>query len=226
MRTSLLALSATALLALSMTAFAAGELNIYNWGNYTNPDLIKKFEKTYDVKVTVTDYDSNTTALTKIEAGGHGFDIVVPTGNYVPIYVEKGLLLESRPDQMENFKNVSESWKDVPWDPKRHYTVPWQWGTTGVAVDTSVYGGDINTSAIFLDPLLLGGFHVLTKQMPQIIGLLTEIVNIHASPVIEPARAKPVQVFVEVRDQADEVVAGTKHRWLLGLHRQYSIGGR
>ena len=147
MRTSLLAMSATALLALSTTAFAAGELNIYNWGNYTNPDLIKKFEKTYDVKVTVTDYDSNTTALTKIEAGGHGFDIVVPTGNYVPIYVEKGLLLESRPDQMENFKNVSESWKDVPWDPKRHYTVPWQWGTTGVAVDTSVYGGDIPRSA-------------------------------------------------------------------------------
>jgi hypothetical protein len=61
--------------------------------------------------------------------------------------------------------------------------------------------------AIKLDTLLFLGFHVPAEQMPQIIGFLTEIVNIHASPVIESARAKPVQVFVEVRNQADEVIA-------------------
>ncbi|TIX17925.1 MAG: putrescine/spermidine ABC transporter substrate-binding protein, partial [Mesorhizobium sp.] len=51
------------LMAATGMARADGELNIYNWGNYTNPDLIKKFEETYKVKVTVTDYDSNDTAL-------------------------------------------------------------------------------------------------------------------------------------------------------------------
>ena len=56
------------------TALANGELHIFNWGDYTNPDLIKKFEQKYNVKVTVTDYDSNDTALAKIRAGGHGFD--------------------------------------------------------------------------------------------------------------------------------------------------------
>ena len=67
------------LLAWAGAASADGELNIYNWGNYTNPDLIKKFEKTYNVKVTLTDYDSNDTALAKVKAGGHGFDIVNTT---------------------------------------------------------------------------------------------------------------------------------------------------
>jgi spermidine/putrescine transport system substrate-binding protein len=88
-------------------AMAAGELNIFNWGNYTNPELIKKFEEKYDVKVTVTDYDSNDTALAKVKAGGHGYDIVVPSASYVPIWIKEGLLIETRPDQMENFKNVS-----------------------------------------------------------------------------------------------------------------------
>lgn len=133
-------------------AAAEGELHIFNWGNYTNPELITKFEKAHDVKVTITDYDSNDTALAKVRAGGHGFDIVVPSASFVPIWIEEGLLLESRPDQMENFKNVEERWADVPFDQGRHYTVPWQWGTTGVAVNTSVYGGDPNTSAIFMDP--------------------------------------------------------------------------
>jgi len=144
--------AATALLALAGAAQAEGALNIYNWGDYTSPELIKKFEAAHDVKVTITDYDSNDTALAKVRAGGHGFDIVVPSANYVPIWVREGLLLEARPDQMENFKNVDPRWVDVPWDPGRHYSVPWQWGVTGIGVNSKVYGGDVNTSAIFLDP--------------------------------------------------------------------------
>jgi spermidine/putrescine transport system substrate-binding protein len=133
-------------------ALADGELHIFNWGDYTSPDLIRKFEEVYKVKVTITDFDSNDTALAKIKAGGHGFDIVVPSANFVSIYIQEGLLAETRPDQMEHFKNMDPKWVDVPFDPGRHYTVPWQWGTTGVLVNTKVYSGDPNTSAIFLDP--------------------------------------------------------------------------
>ena len=155
-----------ALLATTGAAQAAGELNIFNWGNYTNPELITKFEAAYDVKVTVTDYDSNATALAKIKAGGHGFDIVVPSASYVPIWVAEGLLIETRPDQMENFKNMDPVWVDVSWDPGRHYTVPWQWGTTGIAVNTTVYDGDINTSSIFMDPPaeLIGKVNVVPEM--------------------------------------------------------------
>ncbi len=102
-------LGAVAGLALAVSAgsaFADGELQIFNWGDYTNPDLVKKFEEKYNVKVTVTDYDSNDTALAKVRAGGHGFDIVVPSASFVPVWIDEGLLLETRPDQMENFKNV------------------------------------------------------------------------------------------------------------------------
>ena len=152
MRRTTCALAGAALLAGAGSALAAGELNIYNWGNYTNPELIEKFESTHDVKVTITDYDSNDTALAKVKAGGHGFDIVVPSASYVPIWIGEDLLLETRPDQMSNFANVNERWVNVDWDPGRRYTVPWQWGSTGVVVNTKYYKGDINTSAIFLDP--------------------------------------------------------------------------
>ncbi len=137
---------------LASPAWADGELHIYNWGDYTSPDLIKKFEQAYNVKVTITDYDSNDTALAKVKAGGHGFDIVVPSANYVPIWISEGLLIETRPDQMENFKNMDPKWVDVPFDPGRRYTVPWQWGTSGMLVNTDIYKGDPNTSAIFMDP--------------------------------------------------------------------------
>ena len=138
--------------ALSMPAHADGELNIYNWGNYTNPELIEKFEAETGIKVTITDYDSNDTALAKVKAGGHGFDVVVPSGTYIPIWVGENLLLETNPNGMKNFKHMDPQWVDVAFDPGRSYTVPWQWGTVGLTVNTSVYGGDPNTAAIFLDP--------------------------------------------------------------------------
>lgn len=143
---------ALALLAIGNSAKAEGTLNIFNWGNYTNPELIEKFEEQYDVKVTLTDFDSNDTALAKVRQGGHGFDMVVTSSSVLDIWIAEDLLLESRPDQMENFEHVAERWIDVPFDPGRHYSVPWQWGSTGIFVNTSVYSGDPNTSAIFLDP--------------------------------------------------------------------------
>ncbi|MCX7559047.1 extracellular solute-binding protein [Sulfitobacter sp. F26204] len=165
-------------LVLAGPAFAEGELNIYNWGNYTSPEMIEKFEKETGIKVTITDYDSNDTALAKIKAGGHGFDIVVPSGTYVPIFVGEGLLMESNPNQMENFKNMDPQWVDVEFDPGRKYTVPWQWGTVGVTVNTAVYSGDINTSAVIFDPPeeLKGKINVV-PEMNDVMGMAINYVG-------------------------------------------------
>ena len=161
-----------ALALLASPALAEGELNIYNWGNYTSPEMIEKFEKETGIKVTITDYDSNDTALAKIKAGGHGFDIVVPSGTYIPIFVGEGLLMKSMPNQMENFKHMDPQWVDVDFDPGRDYTVPWQWGTVGITVNTSVYGGDINTAAVIFDPPeeLKGKINVV-PEMSDVMGL-------------------------------------------------------
>ena len=199
----LMTLTASALALCASGAFAQ-ELNIYNWGNYTNPKLIEKFEAETGIKVTITDYDSNDTALAKVKAGGHGFDIVVPSHSYIPIWVGEGLLMETRPDQMENFGNVADQWVDVSWDPGRHYTVPWQWGSTGVVVNTKYYDGDINTSAIFLDPPdeLAGKINVV----PEMGDVMTLAVMYHGG---EPCTGDK-EVLKKVRDTLVEA----KKKWL------------
>ena len=165
-------------LALASPAFADGVLNLYNWGNYTSPEMIEKFEAETGIKVTITDYDSNDTALAKIKAGGHGYDIVVPSGTYIPIFISEGLLLESKPNEMENFKHMDPQWVDVEFDPGRNYTVPWQWGTVGVTVNTSVYGGDINTAAVIFDPPeeLKGKINVV-PEMNDVMGMAIHYVG-------------------------------------------------
>lgn len=198
---------ATVGLAFAFTATSAsaeGELNFFNWGNYTNPKLLEKFEAETGIKVNLTGYDDNDSALAKIKAGGHGFDMVVPSSSYVPIWINEGLLLESRPDQMPNFKNVKEIWRDVDWDPGRHYTVPWQWGSVGVMVDTAVYSGDINTSALIFDPPeeLVGKINV-APEMGDVMGTVLRYVG-----------SEPCTSDKAALKKARDVLLAAKPKWL------------
>jgi spermidine/putrescine transport system substrate-binding protein len=168
-------LTATALLlAGTSLASAEGSLQLYNWGNYTSPELLAKFEKDTGIKVTVTDFDSNDTALAKIEAGASGFDLVVPSAGFVKIYADKGLIQKLDLTRLPNHKNIAPEWMDVEWDKGREWSVPWQWGSTGVSVNTKVYTGDINTSAIFMDPPaeLQGKLNVI-PEMGDVMALAT-----------------------------------------------------
>ncbi|MDW4497951.1 extracellular solute-binding protein [Sulfitobacter sp. D35] len=197
--------SAVALLmAGTSLASAEGELQLFNWGDYTNPELIAKFEEETGIKVTITDYDSNDTALAKVEAGGAGFDLVVPSANYVPIWREKGLIQELDLSKLPNHANIAPEWRDVPWDPGRSHTVPWQWGSTGVAVNVDAYDGDINTSAIFLDPPeeLVGKVNV-TPEMNDVISLTLMYVG-----------GEPCTEDTEVLKKARDKLLEAKPKWL------------
>ncbi|NHB75191.1 ABC transporter substrate-binding protein [Rhodobacter calidifons] len=198
-------LSATALLLASTgLASAEGKLQLYNWGNYTSPELLAKFEKETGIKVTVTDYDSNDVALAKVEAGGSGFDLVVPSANYVPIWIEKGLIQELDLSRLPNHANIAPEWRDVAWDPGRKFTIPWQWGSTGIAVNTKVYSGDINTSAVFLDvPAELKGKINVVPEMNDIVALATMYVG------GEPCSEDP-----EVMKKARDALLAAKPDWI------------
>lgn len=197
-------LSALALLlGTAGAAFAEGELQLFNWGDYTSPELIKKFEAETGIKVTITDYDSNDTALAKIEAGGAGFDLVVPSANYVQIYIEKGLVQELDLSKLPNHGNIAPEWMDVAYDPGRKFSIPWQWGSTGVAVNKTAYSGDINTSAIFLDPPeeLVGKVNV-TPEMNDVLSLA--IMYMGGEPCTEDT-----EILKKVRDKLLEA----KPKW-------------
>ena len=188
----------------SLTAHAEGVLQLYNWGDYTSPELLAKFEAETGIKVTVTDYSSNDEALAKIEAGGHGFDLVVPSNSFIPIFVEKGLIQELDLSRLPNHANIEPRWMDVVWDKGRTHSVPWQWGSTGVGVNTAVYKGDINTSSIFLDPPPeLAGKVNVTPEMMDAISMATLYVG-------GTLCTEDTEVLKKVRD----VLTAAKPKWM------------
>lgn len=131
---------------------AAGELNIYNWSDYMDQDVLDKFSKKYDVKVTYDTYDSNETLLSKLKSGVTGYDVAMPGDYMVQIMIKEGLLEKVEANKLSNYGNIKDELIDVYYDPGHLYSVPYQYGTTSFVVDTAIYKGDINTLSILFDP--------------------------------------------------------------------------
>ncbi len=137
-----------ALLGLSVSsARAEQQLFLYNWSNYIPQDLLKKFEQETGIKVTLDVYDSNETMLAKLQAGATGYDVVVPSGYMVRTMIKEGLAQKIDVDKMPNFKNVMAPYAHPSYDPKREYSAPYMWGTTGFTYDSArVPGGKLANS--------------------------------------------------------------------------------
>jgi spermidine/putrescine-binding protein len=135
-----------------------GDLNLYNWSDYIDPDLITEFEETYDVDVIETFYDSNETMLAQIQAGVV-YDLIVPSDYMVAIMIEEGLLTPLSSEAIPNVSNLGAEFQNLPYDPDGAYSVPYQWGTTGLGVDLSVVGEDFEPSwALAFDPELTASY--------------------------------------------------------------------
>lgn len=148
-------------------AHAEGSLSIYNFFEYIPQELLDKFAKEYDVKVTQDTYDSNEAMLAALKAGKIGqYDISVPSDYMTEILIEQGLVGEFTPEEMPNLKNVAPEWIDVPFDAGRKHSVPYQWGSTSFSVRRDVYQGPIDSlSVIFNPPAELDGkINVLDSQ--------------------------------------------------------------
>lgn len=123
------------------------QLLLYSWANYVPPDLLKRFEAETGIKVTLDVYDSNDTMLAKLQAGGGGYDIVVPSNSVLATMIRSGLLLKVDASKLANFKNVAAPHDHPDADRNRDYSVPYLWGSTGFTYDSAkVPGGNLEES--------------------------------------------------------------------------------
>lgn len=139
-------------LAHAARAADAGVLHIFNYTDYTSPELIKKFTAETGITVTIDTFDSNETLLAKMKAGTTGYDIVVSQNDFVPILIEQKLIQSVDVAAMPNFHNLEPRWQQRAWDPKAEYSVPWQWGTTSFVYDAGIYPGTVDSLATFFNP--------------------------------------------------------------------------
>lgn len=165
MRLSLTRLALAFSLILPMTVVAEEEkiLNIYNWSDYIAEDTIANFEKETGIKVRYDLFDSNSVLESKLLAGNSGYDLVVPSAQFLARQIKAGVFQKLDKQKLTNLKNLDpEMLKAIQInDPGNTYAMPYMWGTTGLGYNkeklTAALGKDqaIDTWNLFFDPKIV-----------------------------------------------------------------------
>jgi spermidine/putrescine transport system substrate-binding protein len=108
---------------------------VFIWSEYLDPKIVAQFEKEFDCKVTIDLYEDNESMMAKLAGGGSSlYDICVPSDYIIPALLKEKLLAPLRAENIPNIKNLDPQFANREYDPGNQYTVPYQWGTSGLYV--------------------------------------------------------------------------------------------
>ena len=129
------------------------QLSIYTWGDYDSPDVLERFTEELGPEIRLDSFNSNEEMIAKLVAarGTSGYDIVVPTGQFIPQMVENDLLEPLNKDLIPNLEHMDEAFLSMAWDPENQWSICKAWGTTGFVYDNTVITRELKTWNDFLD---------------------------------------------------------------------------
>lgn len=116
-------------------------LNFYNWDTYTGRTTLHDFQATTGVKVKMSLFATNDELFSKLRAGNPGFDVIVPTNNYVTLLRIAGLIQPLDLAKIPNRKNILPSFQNPPFDPGRRWSMPYTWLVLGLGYRKSKVDG-------------------------------------------------------------------------------------
>ncbi|BCH26644.1 polyamine ABC transporter substrate-binding protein [Mesorhizobium sp. L-8-3] len=113
-------------------------VNVYNWSDYIDASVLEDFTKETGIKVVYDVFDSNEVLETKLLAGGSGYDVVVPTGNFLARQIQAGVFQKLDKSKLPNLSNMWDvvSERTAKYDPGNEYSINYMWGTVGIGYNT------------------------------------------------------------------------------------------
>ncbi len=133
---------------------ASGDLAMYTWGDYNDPEIVGgQAADALGVNMRVDYYSSNEDLIAKLEGSGgtSGFDIIAPTGAYIPQMVQKGLIQKLDKTLLPNMSNIDPVYMNRDWDLDNEYGVCKDWGSTGWLYNKTMITKEINTWSDFIE---------------------------------------------------------------------------
>ncbi len=140
-------------------------VHVYNWSDYIDTSILKDFERDTGIKVVYDVYDSNEMLETKMLAGSAGYDVVVPSADFLARQVKAGVYQKLDKSKLPNLKHV---WKDIAeraahFDPGNVHSVNYMWGTTGIGYNVKkiaerMENAPVDSWDMIFDPQVIAKF--------------------------------------------------------------------
>jgi spermidine/putrescine transport system substrate-binding protein len=128
-------------------------LTLFNWANYIDERILAQFELECGVQVVQDFYSSNEQMIDIMRQDYLDYDLLIPVDFMVQLMIEEDLLAELDKANIANIKNMNPEQIGLYYDPKNKYSLPYQWGTTGIAYNVKAFPDEPpNSWAVLFDP--------------------------------------------------------------------------
>ena len=131
-----------------------GQVIVYNWGEYIDPEVITMFEEETGIEVVYDEFETNEIMYPKVESGAAEYDVVCPSDYMISKMIENDMLAEINFDNIPNAKaNIGEQYweQSQGFDPENKYSVPYCWGTVGILYNKTMVDEPITSWAQLWD---------------------------------------------------------------------------
>ncbi len=130
-----------------------GEVVVYNWGEYLDPDTLDLFEEETGIHVIYDEFDTNEAMFPKVEAGAASYDVICPSDYMIQKMIDHDLLAEIDFENIPNIKNIGQQYLEQSreFDPENKYSVPYCFGTVGILYNKSMVEGPVDSWSILWD---------------------------------------------------------------------------
>jgi spermidine/putrescine-binding protein len=178
-------------------------LYFYNWSEYIEPELYAEFEEEYGIKVVEDTFSSNEDLFAKLQAGGGGYDVIVPSDYMVANMIENDMLAKIDHSKLSNFEHLDPLFLDPPYDPGLEYSIPYMWGTTGIGYNSAVVDGDVDSWAYIFDPEIASQYNgqiSLLDDEREVIGAALIYLGYDLNSTNEAELEEAKQLLLGVKD--------------------------
>lgn len=127
------------------------KLNLYNWDTYTGKTTLADFKAATGIEVKMSLFATNDELFSKLKAGNPGFDVIVPSNEFVTRMRISDMLTPLDLDKIPNRKNILPAFQNPDFDPGRHYSMPYTWLVLGIGYRKSKIDGVPNSWKWLMD---------------------------------------------------------------------------
>ena len=201
-------LALTTMVGCSRKENAKKVLHVYSWDAYFSPVLIQEFEKQFDCLIQIDTFDSNEAMFAKLDAGGGGYDIIVPSHYFVQKMAKKGMIAPLDLMKLPNIKEIDPVISQKLGTAVTNYAVPYFMSYTGIGYDTSIKDFQPSWEIMLARPDLKGRITLLDDQM-EVIGAAMMTLGLKTADLLDPTKGpanceKVYQLAVKWRDNASK----------------------
>lgn len=134
-------------------AQTGGEVIVYNWGEYIDPQTLDMFEEETGIRVVYDEFETNEIMYPKVEAGAAAYDVICPSDYMIQKMIDNDLLAEINFDNIPNLKNIGQQYLEQSreFDPENKYSVPYCFGTVGILYNKTMVDEPVDSWSVLWD---------------------------------------------------------------------------